>query len=105
MKYVLVSARGRKQGLQIPIQGKVLVIGSSRKSQIRSVQEGVGHKHCALLLHKHKLYIQDMQSGHPTFVNGTTMAPGTKLALRAGDRVALGPMEFVIGMVNHTLPA
>src|SRR5262245_36732088 len=96
MRYVLESARGRKQGLRIPIRQKVFVIGSSRSSQIRSVQDGVGRKHCALIVHKRKLYIQDLESGHPTFVNGLRLFPGGRRKLRAGDRVALGPMAFVV---------
>jgi predicted component of type VI protein secretion system len=74
----------------------VFLIGSSHKSQIRSVQEGVGRRHCAFLLRKRKLYLQDLQSGHPTRVNGLTMTPGARLRLQQGDTVALGPMEFVV---------
>jgi periplasmic protein TonB len=104
MKYVLVSARGRKQGLQIPINEKIFVVGSSPRNQIRSVQQGVGDRHCAFVLHKNRLYLQDLGSGHPTHVNGTTMTPGSRLVLQSGDRVALGPMEFVVRAERPAVP-
>lgn len=96
MRYVLVSARGRKQGLLIPIHRKVFTVGSSRSSQIRSVQDGIGRRHCAFVQSSEKLYLQDLESGQPTFVNGARLAHGARQLLRPGDRVAMGPMEFVV---------
>ena len=96
MAYVLKSARGKKQGLAIPIRTKVFLIGSSAKSQIRSRKAGVGRRHCALFLRKKQLYLQDLESGHPTRVNGLTVTPGARLVLKMGDSVAMGPMEFII---------
>ncbi len=96
MGYVLRSVRGRKQGLAIPVKKKVFLIGSSPKSHIRSRKEGVGPQHCALVPRKRKLYIQDLRSGCPTQVNGLTVTPGARMVLKKGDRVAVGPMEFVI---------
>jgi hypothetical protein len=82
--------------MAIPLKRKVFVIGSSPKSQIRSRKDGVGHQHCALVSRKRKLYLQDLRSGCPTLVNGTTVTPGGRLVLKKGDRVAVGPMEFVV---------
>jgi pSer/pThr/pTyr-binding forkhead associated (FHA) protein len=104
MTFVLVSARGRKQGLKIPIKQEVFLIGSSPRSQIRSVKDGVGHQHCAIVVRKHKLYIQDLSSGHPTRVNGTTLAAGARQRLQVGDRVALGPMEFIVKVRKKKSP-
>src|SRR5438876_104161 len=62
MGYILRSARGRKQGLTIPLRTKVFLIGSSPRSQIRSRRPGVGRRHCAFVLRKRKLYLQDLES-------------------------------------------
>src|SRR5262245_13478422 len=96
MGYSLKSMRGKKKGLSIPIRTRVFTIGSSPKNQVRSRRAGVGRRHCALVIRKKKLYLQDLQSGHPTKVNGQTMTPGARLVLNIGDRVSMGPMEFVI---------
>src|SRR5262245_42969603 len=97
MGYVLVSARGHKRGLKIPVRPKVFLIGSSSRARVRSRKAGVGRQHCVLLRRKKKLYLQDLDCGHPTQVNGVAMTPGMRVQLSPGDRVALGPMEFVIG--------
>ncbi len=105
MGYVLRSVRGRKQGMAIPVKRKVFLIGSSPKSQIRSRKEGIGPQHCALIVRKKKLYIQDLRSGFPTHVNGLTVTPGGRLLLKKGDRVAMGPMEFAIEFRRKRRPA
>jgi hypothetical protein len=96
MGYLLRSARGREKGLGIPIGSRIFLIGSSPKSQIRSRKPGIGRRHCAFVSRKKKLFLQDLRSGQPTQVNGLTLTPGSKLQLKTGDRVRMGPMEFVI---------
>lgn len=96
MGYLLRSARGRKQGLAIFIRTRAFLIGSSPKSQIRSCKPGIGRRHCVILSRKKQLFLQDLESGHPTQVNGLTVSPGSRLRLKIGDRVAMGPMEFIV---------
>src|SRR5262245_40254374 len=97
MAFVLVTTRGRKLGMAIPIRRRVFVIGSAPSSDVRSRKPGIGRRHCALLVRKKQLFIQDLGSGYPTQVNGLTLVSGVRQPLKIGDRVALGPMEFVIG--------
>src|SRR5205823_14591923 len=96
MAYVLVTARGHKQGLAIPVRRRVFVIGSLPSSDVRSCQPGVGPRQCALVIRKKEMFLQDLQSGHPTQVNGTTVPAGQRVPLKLGDRLAMGPMEFIL---------
>jgi pSer/pThr/pTyr-binding forkhead associated (FHA) protein len=56
----------------------------------------MGRRHAALLLRKKQLYAQDLRSGYPTLVNGVPLTPGQRVPVKAGDRLLLGPMEFVL---------
>jgi anti-anti-sigma regulatory factor len=96
VKLFLIVARGKHQGMPIPIKIDLFLIGSDKMCQMRSHRPGVGKQHCALVTRERKAFIRDLDSGELTLLNGEPIPPGEERPLHAGDRLALGPMEFVV---------
>jgi anti-anti-sigma regulatory factor len=103
MKFYLIVAKGKKKGTPIPISVDLFMIGSSRVCQLRSKMAGVAEEHCALVTREKKVFIRDMTSGEPTLVNGSVIPPSMEWPLHAGDRIEVGPFEFVIQMREKPL--
>lgn len=96
MKFYLIVAKGKQKGLPIPITIDLFMIGSTDMCQLRSHLPGVGPEHCALVVRERKVFIRDLNSGEPTTLNGTLVPPGEECPLHAGDRIEIGPLEFMI---------
>lgn len=96
MKFYLIVAKGKKKGMPIPIQVDLFLIGAAKVCQLRSDLEGIGVEHCALVTRESKVFIRDWNSGETTLVNGELVPPGAEWPLHAGDRIAVGPLEFLI---------
>src|SRR5437588_9215846 len=94
MKFLLIVAKGSKRGTVIPINVDLFLIGSDRMCQLR--KDKLGTKHCALMMRENKVFICDMDSGQATLVNGSVMSPGAEWPLHAGDRIAVGSLEFLV---------
>jgi anti-anti-sigma regulatory factor len=96
MKFYLIVARGKQKGFPIPITIDLFMIGSSEMCQLRSQQPGIGAEHCALVTRERKVFLRDLNSGEPTTLNGTLVPPGEECPVHAGDRLEVGPLEFMI---------
>ncbi len=96
MKFYLIVAKGKHKGTPIPIDIDLFMIGSDRMCQLRSKLPEIGEKHCALVSRDKKVFIRDLNSGHPTMLNGELVAPGEEWPMHAGDRIEVGPLEFMI---------
>jgi hypothetical protein len=96
MKLYLIVASGKKKGLPIPITVDLFLVGTEKICQLRSKVEGVGPKQCALVTRDRKVFVRDMNSGFPTLLNATMVPPGDEYPCHAGDRLTVGPLEFVI---------
>jgi anti-anti-sigma regulatory factor len=94
MKFYLIVSRGPKQGMPIPITIDLFLLGSDKICQLRN--PNLGMKQCALVTRQKKVFIQDLDSGKPTMVNGSMIPPGEEWPLHAGDRIAVGNLEFMI---------
>ena len=46
MKLYLIVAKGKKQGMPIPIEFDLFVIGSSSECQLRAIHDTIGEQHC-----------------------------------------------------------
>jgi anti-anti-sigma regulatory factor len=95
-KVYLIVAKGKHQGMPIPITVDLFLIGSSNECQLRSQLPGIGVHHCALVVRERKVFIRDMSSGEPTLVNGELVPPGEEWPLHKGDRLEIGPFAFVL---------
>lgn len=96
MKVFLIVAKGKKQGLPIPIEFDLFLIGSARECQLRAIHESVGEQHCALVTRDRKVFICDLDSGGATFVNGEEIPHSEEWPLHAGDIIDVGPMRFMV---------
>jgi anti-anti-sigma regulatory factor len=97
MKLFLIATKGKKQGFPIPIKEDLFMIGTTKECQMRAKRAGIGAQHCCLVTRdKKKVFVRDLNSGEPTLVNGELVPPGTEWPLHAGDKLALGSLEFMV---------
>jgi anti-anti-sigma regulatory factor len=101
MKFYLIVAKGHKQGMPIPITVDLFMLGSEKVCQLRNAN--LAPKHCALVARQKKVFLRAFDIGKPTLVNSTVMPPGEEWPLHAGDRIAVGNLEFVIQMREKEL--
>ena len=94
MKFYLIVAKGKKQGMPIPITIDLFLLGSDKMCQLRN--PNLGPKQCAFVTRDKKVFIRDFDSGHVTEVNGSVIPPGEEWPLHGGDRIAVGNLEFMI---------
>jgi pSer/pThr/pTyr-binding forkhead associated (FHA) protein len=103
MKLYLIVAKGKQQGTPIRIDSQLFMMGSDKMCQLRSKLAGIGSQHCVLTNHDRKVFLRDLGSGEPTLVNGEVLPPDTAWPLHAGDRIEVGPLEFLVQFSEHAM--
>lgn len=103
MKFFLIVTKGKKRGLPIPIEVDLFLIGTTGMCQLRAAHDDIGEQHCAFAVRGEKVFLRDMGSGKATMVNGEVMPPSEEWPLHKGDRVAVGPLEFMINFREKQL--
>jgi anti-anti-sigma regulatory factor len=96
MKFYLIVAKGKRQGMPIPIEVDLFLIGSDGICQLRADHENIGEQHCALVRRERKVFIRDLNSGEATIVNGEAIPASEEWPLHAGDLIEIGPLKFMI---------
>jgi anti-anti-sigma regulatory factor len=96
MKFYLIVAKGKKQGMPIPIEIDLFLIGSGPMCQLRAVHDDIGEQHCAVVTRGRKVFVSDLDSGRPTFVNGELLQPGIEWPLHTSDSLEVGPLKFMV---------
>lgn len=96
MKVYLIVAKGKQKGVPIRIPVDLFLIGSEKMCQLRSRLPGIGGQHCALVKREKKVFVRDMGSGKATILNGNTLPGGGEWPCHTGDRLEVGPLEFMI---------
>jgi predicted component of type VI protein secretion system len=76
-----------------PVSGPALVIGRKVDADLRIPKPDVSRAHCEIMVNGNKVSLRDLGSSNGTFVNDRKVAQAT---LKAGDRVKVGPVVFVI---------
>jgi anti-anti-sigma regulatory factor len=102
MKLYLIVATGKQKGLPIPIKVDLFLMGSDAICQLRSKLLGIAGQHCALVTRDNKVFIKDLEGGE-TFVNGELMPAGEEWPIHAGDRLSVGPLEFMFQFQERQL--
>ena len=92
MNVVLVMFKDSERR-EFPLAGEKTVLGRRQDCQLRIPTKDVSRQHCALLLDGDKLVAKDLGSSNGTYVNGKRIA---EAELKAGDRLRLGPVTFVV---------
>jgi anti-anti-sigma regulatory factor len=103
MKFYLIVAKGKKRGLPIPIEIDLFLIGTAKMCQLRAEHETIGTQHCAFAVRGAKVFLRDLGSGKATIVNGEIMPPSEEWPLHKGDKIAVGPLEFMINFREKQL--
>lgn len=96
MKFFLIVAKGKKAGFPIEVKVDLFTLGSESACQLRSQLPGIGGQHCALVMREKKVFCRDLNSGEATILNGSMIPPGEEYPIHAGDRLAVGPLEFLV---------
>jgi anti-anti-sigma regulatory factor len=96
MKFYLIVAKGKKQGMPIPVEVDLFLIGSGPVCQLRAVHDDIGEQHCAIVTRGRKVFVSDLDSGHPSFVNGELLTPGVEWPLHSRDILEVGPLKFMV---------
>ena len=94
--YYLIVANGANRGTPIPISDDLFMIGNDKICQLQPKLPNVGDRHCALVTRDGKVFVSDLDSGHPTVLKGDLIAPGQEWPAHAGDRIEVGPLELLI---------
>jgi anti-anti-sigma regulatory factor len=71
--------------------------------QMRTRVDGIADHHCAVQMRGTKVFLRDLGSGLSTVLNGDTVPHGEEWPLRAGDRIEVGPLEFLIEFTEKAL--
>lgn len=99
MKVFLVVPDGiYRAGLVVPVPGPKFVIGRDPACELRATSEAVSRRHCEITVGLRDVRIRDLGSTNGTVVNGQILKnEGT--VIRHGDRLQVGPLEFVLRVV------
>ena len=74
-----------------------LTIGRDpERCELPLVHSTVSRCHARLLFSGEVLQIEDLGSTNGTLVNGTAACPGAPVAIRVGDRIRIGEVEFAL---------
>ena len=75
------------------LPGSITTIGRSAGAEFTVEAAMVSRLHCRLTAGATELEVLDLESTNGTFVNGSRV---TKAALKEGDRLGVGRVEFVV---------
>jgi serine/threonine protein kinase len=78
-------------GQRIRLTRQVTLVGRGEACKIRLLSLAVSKRHCRLLLHEGRVFVEDLGSVNGTCVNGQ---PVERSELRAGDRLSIGGHNF-----------
>lgn len=96
MKFFLIVAKGKHRGTPIPVEVDLFMIGGDRLCQLRCQHPEMAPQHCALVTRDKKVFVQDLGSGLTTTVNGEPVPAGEEWPLHKGDKLAVGPLAFMV---------
>lgn len=92
--FLVVQNEGKQKGMRIPVPGEIFVVGRDPECQLRPASSIISKKHCAFINQGKEFFLEDYKSTNGTILNGQRIEG--KVALKSGDHVAIGPLEFSI---------
>ncbi len=103
MKVYLIVASGKRKGFPILMQQNLFMLGSDDVCQLRSPLPGIASRHCAVRIDDNKVFVRDMGSDEGTLVNGARMPSSEEWPLHKGDRITVGPLEFMVQFTERVM--
>ena len=98
MKLELKVISGSRSGLTIPITIPQFMIGRAEDCQLKPKSELISRYHCAILSEPSYVAVRDLGSKNGVYVNGERI--GVEQELKNGDRLAIGPLEFLVVLTS-----
>jgi pSer/pThr/pTyr-binding forkhead associated (FHA) protein len=102
MKLRLIVEGGVHAGKAIPVTVPQFVIGRDAQCQLRPASAAISKRHCAVLVRGQQVFVRDFGSTNGTFVNGELVQG--EVELQNGNKLKVGPLEFVVGLETGTAP-
>jgi pSer/pThr/pTyr-binding forkhead associated (FHA) protein len=93
MQVKLILAKGEPKGKEVVLAGPLTTIGRDPDCDVVIASSKVSRKHCHVEIAGDAATVVDDGSGNGTFVNGAKIA---SQQLTPGDKVAIGPLGFVV---------
>jgi len=93
MDIKLVMFRPTGQRKDFSVMNPVTVIGRGENCDLRVPLLSVSRRHCELRFQGAAIKVKDLASSNGTYVNNSRV---TEVDLRAGDRLAVGPIVFTL---------
>ena len=103
MNVQLILLRGETRLRTIQRRSAVTLIGRDPGCAVRLAAPDVAGHHCLLYLKGDELTVEDLGSPAGTWVNGQRVSG--KQPVRPGDRLAVGPMTFLVEFGEKPAPA
>lgn len=89
---------GKHVGKEIPLARPKFLIGRAEDCHLRAGSDLISRHHCVISVGDREVTIKDFGSRNGTVVNEETISGET--ALRTGDRLRVGPLEFEVVVVQ-----
>lgn len=99
----LIIQSGKYQGKRLNLSSKDVVVGRQEGCQIRLPHGDVSKEHCRIRRTENGATVEDLGSSNGTFVNEVLITQLTEL--KAGDKLRVGPMEFLFSTGKKSNPA
>ena len=93
---------GLLQGQSFDIKQDLAAIGRGSENDIQINEPSVSKRHAHLLKAGDDYFIQDLKSQNGTWVNGSIIKPGKKVAVESGTAIALGNVLVSAGKRQRT---
>ena len=91
VKLVMFKKDGQRK--DFAITNKTTIVGRSEECNLRIPLLSISRQHCELVKTDDELQVRDLASSNGTYVNNHRV---NEKVLKAGDRVAIGPMIFTV---------
>lgn len=97
----LQDTHGHRAGLEVKVRGPRFSIGNASDCSMCCRSDSVLPHHCEILLEPDRAIVRPLSDKAATFINGQPV--GQEQALRAGDILRLGRLEFQV-LIDLTPP-
>lgn len=79
-----------------------LIIGRSSKANFKIQDKLISSSHCQFIVKGIKVFVVDLESTNGTYINDKRIAPGSKIEIKPGDRLKIGPFTYFLKDTDGT---
>ena len=92
----LLAVNGAQPGRVYPVNRNTMILGRSDAADIRIAHPSVSSEHARIINGSLGFEIEDLGSTNGTLVNGAAARSGAPLAVRTGDKIRIGEINFAL---------